>query len=126
MRDSTGARLRPRAERSFPAAAADEPLSRSLSATFMRNRIVGSLRSSGDPELTKAAGAVSQNFVFEYPSIRELASAVAACWSPASTLVAYLLKAYELLKKAGYTDPFSSVLLRWPLDPSNALLHFRG
>ena len=44
----------------------------------MRNRIVGSLRSSGDPELTKAAGAVSQNFVFEYPSIRELASAVAA------------------------------------------------
>ena len=44
----------------------------------MRNRIVSSLRNSGDPELTKAAGAVSQNFVFEYPSIRELASAVSA------------------------------------------------
>ena len=53
----------------------------------MRNRIVGSLRSSGDPELTKAAGAVSQNFVFEYPSIRELASAVAALVGPTSQLM---------------------------------------
>ena len=59
----------------------------SLSATFMRNRIVSSLRSSGDPELTKAAGAVSQNFVFEYPSIRELASAVSALVGPSSQLM---------------------------------------
>lgn len=59
----------------------------SLSATFMRNRIVSSLRSSGDPELTKAAGAVSQNFIFEYPSIRELASAVSALVGTSSQLM---------------------------------------
>ena len=56
----------------------------SLSATFMRNRIVGALRNSGDPEVQRAASAISQNFVFEFPTVVQLASAVAALIDPSS------------------------------------------
>ncbi|KZP33066.1 putative nonribosomal peptide synthetase [Athelia psychrophila] len=45
----------------------------SLSATFLRNRIASALRNSSDPDVTKAAGGISQNFIFAHPSIRDLA-----------------------------------------------------
>ncbi|KAJ7443002.1 putative aminoadipate reductase [Mycena latifolia] len=47
----------------------------SLNATFLRHRIVGALKNSGD-EAAKAAQKIPQNFVYSYPSIQELASAV--------------------------------------------------
>ncbi|TFK50396.1 acetyl-CoA synthetase-like protein [Heliocybe sulcata] len=48
----------------------------SLSATFLRNRIIGALRSSPDPAVKVASSTVSQNFVFENTTIRSLASAI--------------------------------------------------
>ncbi|KZT21262.1 acetyl-CoA synthetase-like protein [Neolentinus lepideus HHB14362 ss-1] len=48
----------------------------SLSATFLRNRIIGSLRSSEDPAAKTAATSVSQNFVFANNTVRSLAPAI--------------------------------------------------
>ncbi|KAJ7488848.1 putative aminoadipate reductase [Mycena latifolia] len=48
----------------------------SLNATFLRHRIVGALRNSGDDAAKAAAQKIPQNFVYSYPSIEELASAV--------------------------------------------------
>lgn len=46
----------------------------SLHATFLRNRIIGALRS--DSHTAKVAQKVSQNFVFEHPTLHELAYAI--------------------------------------------------
>lgn len=49
----------------------------SLHATFLRNRIIGALRS--DPDLaTQTAQSVSQSFVFEHPTLHELALVIVA------------------------------------------------
>ncbi|KAJ7625844.1 acetyl-CoA synthetase-like protein, partial [Roridomyces roridus] len=48
----------------------------SLSATFLRHRIVGALRRSEDVEVRAAAMRVGHNIVYAFPSIRELARAV--------------------------------------------------
>ena len=49
---------------------------RSLHATFLRNRIAGALRSSTDAPAGAAAERVSQNFVYEHPTLQELAGAI--------------------------------------------------
>ncbi|KZP16286.1 putative aminoadipate reductase [Athelia psychrophila] len=49
----------------------------SLSATFLRNRIMGALRSSSDPEVSKAVQKVTQNVVFTHPTIRQLSAHIA-------------------------------------------------
>ena len=46
----------------------------SLHATFLRNRIIGALRS--DARTQAYAQNVSQNFVFDYPTLRRLAKAI--------------------------------------------------
>ena len=48
----------------------------SLSATYLRNRILGALRSSSDSAVQAAAKHVPQDFIFAHPSIRNLGSAV--------------------------------------------------
>ncbi|KAG2047412.1 putative aminoadipate reductase [Suillus hirtellus] len=48
----------------------------SLSATFLKNRIIGSLRSSSDRDLQASASRIDQNVVFSSPSIRQLAKKV--------------------------------------------------
>ncbi|KAG0702280.1 putative aminoadipate reductase [Suillus ampliporus] len=48
----------------------------SLSATFLRNRIIGSLRSSPDGDVQASAPRIDQNIVFLNPSIRQLARSV--------------------------------------------------
>ncbi|KAG1853286.1 acetyl-CoA synthetase-like protein [Suillus tomentosus] len=48
----------------------------SLSATFLKNRIIGSLRSSSDVDLQASASRIDQNIVFLSPSIRQLARSV--------------------------------------------------
>lgn len=55
----------------------------SLNATLLRNRIVGSLRVSHQ---LIAAANVSQNFVFDHPTIRRLARAVSALVDPSLVL----------------------------------------
>ncbi|KAI5990800.1 putative aminoadipate reductase [Pisolithus marmoratus] len=45
----------------------------SLSATFLRNRINGSLRVSPDQNVREAVSRISQNIVFTYPTLRVLA-----------------------------------------------------
>ncbi|KZT28824.1 putative aminoadipate reductase [Neolentinus lepideus HHB14362 ss-1] len=54
----------------------------SLSATFLRNRIIGALRSSEDTTVKIAAAAVSQNFVFANNTVRALVAAVRNLISP--------------------------------------------
>ncbi|KAF7794887.1 hypothetical protein EIP86_006030 [Pleurotus ostreatoroseus] len=56
----------------------------SLSTTFLRNRIIGALRTSDDPRARKASTQVPQNFIFDFPSLRQLASAISALIDPVS------------------------------------------
>ncbi|KAF7347151.1 Acetyl-CoA synthetase-like protein [Mycena venus] len=49
----------------------------SLNATFLRHRIVGALKNSSDDAAKAAAQKIPQNFVYAYPSIEELADAIA-------------------------------------------------
>jgi hypothetical protein len=49
----------------------------SLSATFLRNRIIGALRSSSDANAQKAAFGVTQDLVFAFPTIKQLATHIA-------------------------------------------------
>ncbi|KAG2068654.1 putative aminoadipate reductase [Suillus decipiens] len=48
----------------------------SLSATFLKNRIIGSLSSSSDRDLQASASRIDQNIIFSSPSIRLLARSV--------------------------------------------------
>ncbi|KAF7347147.1 Acetyl-CoA synthetase-like protein [Mycena venus] len=50
----------------------------SLNATFLRHRIVGALKNSGDDATKAAAQKIAQNFIYAHPSIEELASSIAA------------------------------------------------
>ncbi|KAG6909219.1 putative NRPS-like protein biosynthetic cluster [Tephrocybe rancida] len=46
----------------------------SLSATFLRLRIIGALRASEDSSVKQAAQGLNQNLVYSYPVIRDLAA----------------------------------------------------
>ncbi|KAJ7488851.1 putative aminoadipate reductase [Mycena latifolia] len=48
----------------------------SLNATFLRHRIVGALKKSGDAAAVAAAQRIPQNFVYSHPSIEQLARAI--------------------------------------------------
>ncbi|OAX35330.1 acetyl-CoA synthetase-like protein [Rhizopogon vinicolor AM-OR11-026] len=48
----------------------------SLSATFLKNRIIGSLSSSADRNIRASASRIDQNIVFSSPSIRQLTKSV--------------------------------------------------
>ncbi|KAG2369146.1 hypothetical protein BDR07DRAFT_1477459 [Suillus spraguei] len=48
----------------------------SLSATFLKNRIIGSLSSSSDRDVQASASRIDQNIIFSSPSIRQLARSV--------------------------------------------------
>ncbi|TFK46448.1 acetyl-CoA synthetase-like protein [Heliocybe sulcata] len=50
----------------------------SLSATFLRNRILGALRSSNHPNARRALAGVTQNMIYAYPTLEQLSQAVAA------------------------------------------------
>ncbi|KAJ7715960.1 acetyl-CoA synthetase-like protein [Mycena metata] len=50
----------------------------SLNATFLRHRIVGGLRNSPDEKAKREANNIAQNFVYDHPSVEELAKAIAA------------------------------------------------
>ncbi|KAJ7045248.1 putative aminoadipate reductase [Mycena alexandri] len=48
----------------------------SLNATFLRHRIVGALKASPDNQVKAATHKISQNFVYEHPTLEELARAI--------------------------------------------------
>ncbi|KAJ7041394.1 acetyl-CoA synthetase-like protein [Mycena alexandri] len=50
----------------------------SLNATFLRHRIVGGLHNSTDEKAKKGANNIPQNFVYNHPSVGELAKAISA------------------------------------------------
>ncbi|KAG6371117.1 male sterility protein-domain-containing protein [Boletus reticuloceps] len=50
----------------------------SLSVTYLRNRILGALRKSPDPEIKKAAAHVPPNVVFDNPTIQLLSARISA------------------------------------------------
>lgn len=49
-----------------------------MSVTYLRNRVLGALRKSSDPEIKKAAAHITPNIVFENPTIQLLSSRIAA------------------------------------------------
>ncbi|TCD66635.1 putative NRPS-like protein biosynthetic cluster [Steccherinum ochraceum] len=61
-----------------PSAAADifEQDFDSLSATFLRNRVIGALKRSSQPAARAAASEVPQDLIFRYPVLQHLASAI--------------------------------------------------
>ncbi|EKM52250.1 uncharacterized protein PHACADRAFT_211524 [Phanerochaete carnosa HHB-10118-sp] len=54
----------------------------SLSATFFRNRIIGALRASESSSVRQAAQRISSNFVFEHPTIEQLAATLRSLVDP--------------------------------------------
>ena len=56
---------------------AADPVADSLYATFLRNRIVATLRGSSAPEAQHASLRVTQNFIFEHPTLQGLAETLA-------------------------------------------------
>ncbi|KZP17473.1 putative aminoadipate reductase [Athelia psychrophila] len=79
----------------------------SLSATFLRNRIMGTLRLSSDPQTFKAVQKVTQNVVFSHPTIRQLSAHIAQLVSGADTGPSSATLAIEkMIEKysAGLTD----------------------
>ncbi|KAI0698146.1 hypothetical protein BC835DRAFT_1413279 [Cytidiella melzeri] len=71
----------------------------SLSATFLRNRIITALRAASDKSLQQAASKVSQNFVFDNPTIARLAAAVLALHSGAAIEKSRTERIVELIEK---------------------------
>ncbi|GJE99727.1 acetyl-CoA synthetase-like protein [Phanerochaete sordida] len=56
----------------------------SLSATFLRNRIIGTLRAADSLRVRHAAQRVPANIVFEHPKIAKLAAALATVVDPSA------------------------------------------
>ncbi|RDB20302.1 Non-canonical non-ribosomal peptide synthetase FUB8 [Hypsizygus marmoreus] len=82
----------------------------SLSATFLRHRIVGALRSSNDPATQKAEQNLEQNSVYTYPVIKDLAAHIARLTSNADGLpnkAEGKVRIEEMIKKytAGLSGP---------------------
>ncbi|KAG1726867.1 putative aminoadipate reductase [Suillus paluster] len=50
----------------------------SLSATYLRNRLISALRRSSEPGMQKISSLITQNIIFENPTIQSLARKVAA------------------------------------------------
>ncbi|EPQ53300.1 acetyl-CoA synthetase-like protein [Gloeophyllum trabeum ATCC 11539] len=90
-----------------------------LSATFLRNRIIGALRSSESPSAKQAASQVNQNIVFANPTIKQLANklvslvdpqaADASSHDPAAEMIDMIAKYSATL--AGPKEPKAVVLL---------------
>ena len=47
-----------------------------MHATFLRHRIVGTLKASSDPNVRRAATRVSDNFIYDHPTLHEMAGAI--------------------------------------------------
>ena len=58
----------------------------SLSATYLRNRIIGALRSSRNTSAQAAANHIPQEFVFSHPTLQKLAIAVVRLIDPKNTV----------------------------------------
>lgn len=54
----------------------------SLSATFLRNRIIAALRDSRNKSVQATATQLSQDFVFQYPTLDRLSKAIVALVNP--------------------------------------------
>ncbi len=65
----------------------------------MRNRIITALRTSSDASVQQAASKVSQNFVFDNPTVARLASAILALNSGAGTERSRAEQIVELIDK---------------------------
>lgn len=50
----------------------------SLSATYLRNRLISALRRSSEPGMQEISSLITQNIIFENPTMRSLARKVAA------------------------------------------------
>lgn len=68
----------------------------SLSATFLRNRIIGALRCSTDPAPREAAKNISSNFVFDHPTVNDIARVLSELCTSGSTAVSSRTRAEEI------------------------------
>jgi hypothetical protein len=94
----------------------------SLSATFFRNRILGALRTG---KQAHAATGVSQNFIFEHPSISRLTKAVALLVDPSlavdSTALSPLEQIREMIARYSANMPYKTTNGR-PVDSGHIVL----
>ena len=84
-------------------------LHRSLSATFLRNRIIGALRRAEDKTVQSVASKISQDFVFRHATILRLSSAVVSTIDkklPSADTVDLTDEIHALIEK--YSNSFPS------------------
>ncbi|KAG2347280.1 acetyl-CoA synthetase-like protein [Suillus weaverae] len=95
----------------------------SLSATFLRSRIISSLRSSPDRDVQASAPRIDQNIIFLSPSIRQLARSVvhAILHGNSPTLVDVKVEIESMIEK--YSVGFSGDSIR---DASPTLINGRN
>lgn len=48
-----------------------------MHATFLRHRIVGTLKASPEANVRQAATRISDNFIYDHPTLHEMAGAIA-------------------------------------------------
>ncbi|KAF7347140.1 Acetyl-CoA synthetase-like protein [Mycena venus] len=91
----------------------------SLNATFLRHRIVGALKNSGDDATKAAAQKIAQNFIYAHPSIEELANAIAALVHGDSDDSEIGRKALVEAMIAKYSKGFEEPIIHEKTDPSS-------
>ncbi|THH16915.1 hypothetical protein EUX98_g9224 [Antrodiella citrinella] len=95
----------------------------SLSATYLRNRILGAFRSSTDPFVAAAASSIPADIVFANPTLQWLASVVANLADPSAVSNSSKTHAEEIEDMvAMYTKDLPTVKGKRPIDPSEGLV----
>ncbi|THH28219.1 hypothetical protein EUX98_g5965 [Antrodiella citrinella] len=95
----------------------------SLSATYLRNRIIGAFRSSPDPFIAAAASSIPADIVFANPTLQWLASVVANLADPSAVWNSSKTHAEEVEDMvATYTKDLPIVTGKRPIDPSEGLV----
>ncbi|CAK5268755.1 unnamed protein product [Mycena citricolor] len=90
----------------------------SLNATFLRHRIVGSLKASAEPGVKAAASSVTQDFVYAYPTIEALANAVLTLVAGSAVTSSSTTKADIEAVIQRHTEKFSEIPERTKTAPA--------
>ena len=95
----------------------------SLSATFLRNRILGAFRSSPDPFVQAAAATIPADIVFANPTIQWLAAVVSHFADPSATTSSAKTPTSQIEEMiAKYTKDLPVVKGKRHIDPADGLV----
>ncbi|KAH8088917.1 hypothetical protein BXZ70DRAFT_954747 [Cristinia sonorae] len=99
----------------------------SLSATFLRNRIIAVLRCSEDRNVKAAASSIPQGFVFQYPTLIQLSKAIVGLVDPEFKDTAQLPLTEEIeamIRK--YSSSLPTFKTYQPPSPGSAVVLLTG